>query len=42
MIEMLNWFIDRGDWSAVVWSLVGIVSVLVHLIGGFLYARGFK
>ena len=37
MTDMIQFFIDRGDWSAVFWSVIGLLSIPTHFVCSFFY-----
>lgn len=38
MIDMIQFFMARGDWAAVVACFLGLIAVIVHF-GAALFAR---
>lgn len=37
---MIQFFMERGDWAAVIGCLLGPLAVIVHLVSAVMHARG--
>lgn len=41
-MEMIQFFIERGDWAAVIGCLLGPLAVIVHIVSAVMHVWGRK